>query len=215
LVSAIGESIDALRAEPDPRRAVIAAYARLEAELEAIGRPRRPAEAPLEYMARILGGTEAPSPQHHHPALPRQGGGLPHAAALGSAGHDRRPGPAGDDRSGRRRPAAHPAPYEAPAASPRPVGLRSRPRSPFRAGTGAGRDHQPAARLLQRTRDAGLPSRPAPASASRGGGPAAARAPRDRAGAGAGTGRRRPGRAGRGLPRGRSGRPRPSSAPGG
>ena len=55
LAAAIGESIDALRAEPDPRRAVIAAYARLEAELEAIGRPRRPAEAPLEYMARILG----------------------------------------------------------------------------------------------------------------------------------------------------------------
>src|SRR5438874_5972748 len=82
LVSAIGESIDALRAEPDPRRAVIAAYARPEAELEAIGCPRRPAEAPLEYMARILGGTEAPSLQHPHPALPPRGGGLTHAGAL-------------------------------------------------------------------------------------------------------------------------------------
>jgi hypothetical protein len=54
LVIAIGESLDALRAEPDPRRAVIAAYARLEAELRAIGRPREPSEAPLEYVARIL-----------------------------------------------------------------------------------------------------------------------------------------------------------------
>jgi hypothetical protein len=54
LAAAVGESLDALRAEPDPRRAVIAAYTRLEVELAAIGRPRRPAEAPLEYVARIL-----------------------------------------------------------------------------------------------------------------------------------------------------------------
>jgi uncharacterized protein DUF4129 len=54
LAAAIVDSIDALRAEPDPRRAVIAAYARLETELETIGRPRRLPEAPLEYMVRIL-----------------------------------------------------------------------------------------------------------------------------------------------------------------
>lgn len=54
LAPAIGESLDALRAEPDPRRAVIAAYACLETELRAMGRPRHPAEAPLEYLARIL-----------------------------------------------------------------------------------------------------------------------------------------------------------------
>jgi len=54
VVAAVGESLDQLQAEPDPRRAVIAAYARLEAELKAVGRPRQPAEAPLEYLARIL-----------------------------------------------------------------------------------------------------------------------------------------------------------------
>lgn len=51
---AVDESLDDLRAEPDPRRAVIAAYARLERVLAAHGLPRRPAEAPLEYLARML-----------------------------------------------------------------------------------------------------------------------------------------------------------------
>ncbi|HVS05896.1 MAG TPA: DUF4129 domain-containing protein [Candidatus Dormibacteraeota bacterium] len=54
VVAAVEESLAKLRAETDPRRAVIAAYARLEAELKAVGRPRQPSEAPLEYMARIL-----------------------------------------------------------------------------------------------------------------------------------------------------------------
>lgn len=54
LAQGIGDSLDALRAEPDPRHAVIAAYARLESELRTMGRPRHPAEAPLEYLARIL-----------------------------------------------------------------------------------------------------------------------------------------------------------------
>jgi hypothetical protein len=54
VVAAVDESLTYLEAETDPRRAVIAAYARLEAELKAVGRPRQPSEAPLEYMARIL-----------------------------------------------------------------------------------------------------------------------------------------------------------------
>lgn len=54
VVAAVEESLTHLEAETDPRRAVIAAYARLEAELKAVGRPRQPSEAPLEYMARIL-----------------------------------------------------------------------------------------------------------------------------------------------------------------
>ena len=54
LVAAMDESLDDLRAEPDPRRAVIAAYARLERVLAAHRLPRRPAEAPLEYLARML-----------------------------------------------------------------------------------------------------------------------------------------------------------------
>jgi hypothetical protein len=53
---AVDESLDDLRAEPDPRRAVIAAYARLERVLAAHGLPRKPAEAPLEYLVRMLAG---------------------------------------------------------------------------------------------------------------------------------------------------------------
>lgn len=43
-----------LRRETDPRRAVIAAYAQMERVLARHGLPRRPAEAPFEYLARIL-----------------------------------------------------------------------------------------------------------------------------------------------------------------
>lgn len=54
LAAAVDESLDDLRAEPDPRRAVIAAYARLERVLAGHDLPRRAAEAPLEYLARML-----------------------------------------------------------------------------------------------------------------------------------------------------------------
>jgi hypothetical protein len=54
VVEAVDESLDDLRAETDPRRAVIAAYARLERVLANHGVARRPSEAPLEYLARIL-----------------------------------------------------------------------------------------------------------------------------------------------------------------
>jgi hypothetical protein len=52
--AAVDESLDDLRAEPDPRRAVIAAYARLERVMASHRLPRRPAEAPLEYLSRML-----------------------------------------------------------------------------------------------------------------------------------------------------------------
>jgi hypothetical protein len=54
LGEALDESLEDLRNEPDARRAVIAAYARMERALAASGLPRRAAEAPLEYMTRIL-----------------------------------------------------------------------------------------------------------------------------------------------------------------
>jgi hypothetical protein len=54
LAAALDESLDALRAEPDPRRAVIAAYARLERVLGAHGFPRHADETPEEYLTRIL-----------------------------------------------------------------------------------------------------------------------------------------------------------------
>jgi hypothetical protein len=54
LVAALDESIDDLRGDADLRRAIIAAYARMEAALAAAGVPRHPAEAPLEYLERVL-----------------------------------------------------------------------------------------------------------------------------------------------------------------
>jgi hypothetical protein len=55
----LDDAIDDLLAEPDPRRAVIAAYARMERAFAAFGLPRKDAEAPLEYLERI-----APSITH-------------------------------------------------------------------------------------------------------------------------------------------------------
>lgn len=51
---ALDESLDDLRHEPDLRRAIIAAYARMEGALAGAGLPRRPSEAPVEYMERAL-----------------------------------------------------------------------------------------------------------------------------------------------------------------
>jgi uncharacterized membrane protein len=54
LAAALDESLDDLRADPDLRRSIIAAYARMETALAAAGLPREPAEAPLEYLERAL-----------------------------------------------------------------------------------------------------------------------------------------------------------------
>ena len=54
LADVLAETLDDLRAERDPRRAVIAAYARMERALAASGLPRGPSEAPEEYLGRIL-----------------------------------------------------------------------------------------------------------------------------------------------------------------
>ena len=58
LADVVEETLDDLRAEVEPRKAVIAAYARLERALAAYGLPRRPSEAPAEYVARILDDLE-------------------------------------------------------------------------------------------------------------------------------------------------------------
>jgi len=50
----LDDALDDLRAETDARRAVIAAYARLERVLAAYGLPRKPSEAPEEYLQRVL-----------------------------------------------------------------------------------------------------------------------------------------------------------------
>jgi hypothetical protein len=54
LASVVSDTIDDLRRETDPRRAVIAAYARMEHVLGRHGQPRHPSEAPFEYVARVL-----------------------------------------------------------------------------------------------------------------------------------------------------------------
>jgi hypothetical protein len=59
LATALDDAIDDVRAETDPRRAVIAAYARMEAILAAHGLPRRAAEAPYEFLARALAAVAA------------------------------------------------------------------------------------------------------------------------------------------------------------
>ena len=46
--------LEALRREPDPRRAIIAAYAAMERSLSHAGLGRQPWEAPIEYLRRVL-----------------------------------------------------------------------------------------------------------------------------------------------------------------
>ena len=59
LARALDESLDDLRTDPDLRRAIIAAYARMERALEAAAMPRHPAEAPFEYVERVLESLDA------------------------------------------------------------------------------------------------------------------------------------------------------------
>ncbi|MDQ2981262.1 MAG: DUF4129 domain-containing protein [Actinomycetota bacterium] len=59
LSEALGETLDDLRNEPDPRKAVIGAYARMERALAARGMPREAFEAPIEYLVRILDFVQA------------------------------------------------------------------------------------------------------------------------------------------------------------
>jgi uncharacterized protein DUF4129 len=63
LAALLEDTLDDLRAEPDPRRAVIAAYARMERALAAYGLPRHPFEAPLEFLERA-----SPELRERHPA---------------------------------------------------------------------------------------------------------------------------------------------------
>jgi hypothetical protein len=54
LVDLLDDTLEDLEREPDPRRAVIGAWARMERGLAAAGLPRYPAEAPFEYAGRVL-----------------------------------------------------------------------------------------------------------------------------------------------------------------
>lgn len=54
IVEAVDEGIDALLAIADPRQAIIAAYASMEASLTRAGVPRKRSDTPLEFLARAL-----------------------------------------------------------------------------------------------------------------------------------------------------------------
>jgi len=53
LAALLEDTLEDLRNEPDPRLAVIGAYARMERALAAFGLPRHAFEAPLEYLERL------------------------------------------------------------------------------------------------------------------------------------------------------------------
>jgi Domain of unknown function (DUF4129) len=57
----IGFALDDLRSERDIRRAIIAAYARMERVLDRSGLRRRPSETPFEYLRRVLGDLRVPA----------------------------------------------------------------------------------------------------------------------------------------------------------
>ena len=56
VVASLSSSLDALSEPGDDRAAIVAAYAALLDGLARAGRPRRPAEAPEEYVRRVLTG---------------------------------------------------------------------------------------------------------------------------------------------------------------
>jgi hypothetical protein len=73
LVELLDDTLDDVEREPDPRRAVIAAWARMERGLAAAGLPRRASEAPLEYAGRVLATaawTPPPGPAGQLPTAP-------------------------------------------------------------------------------------------------------------------------------------------------
>jgi hypothetical protein len=62
VVRAVGESIDQIERDPDARRAIIRAYAQMEHAFDDAGMPRRPSEAPFEYLGRALRGVRVSPP---------------------------------------------------------------------------------------------------------------------------------------------------------
>jgi hypothetical protein len=60
LADVLDDTLDDIRAEQDARRAVVVAYGRFERVLAWYGAPRRPSEAPDEYLERILLDLEVP-----------------------------------------------------------------------------------------------------------------------------------------------------------
>jgi Domain of unknown function (DUF4129) len=61
VVEVVDDSIGDIERDPDPRRASIRAYARMEAVLARGGVPRRPSETPLEYIDGALRALSVPA----------------------------------------------------------------------------------------------------------------------------------------------------------
>ena len=61
LMDAIEESLDNLRLEPDPRRAIIRCYRRFEHVVAHWGLPRAPWQTPTEFMRKALGRLPVPA----------------------------------------------------------------------------------------------------------------------------------------------------------
>ena len=61
LMDAIEESLDSLRLEPDPRRAIIRCYRRFEHVVAHWGLPRAPWQTPTEFMRKALGRLPVPA----------------------------------------------------------------------------------------------------------------------------------------------------------
>jgi hypothetical protein len=59
---AVVDSIGEIERDPDARRSIIRAYARMEAAFGETGMPRRPHEAPFEFVGRALGGVRVSPP---------------------------------------------------------------------------------------------------------------------------------------------------------
>jgi hypothetical protein len=65
LARVVRRSIEEIRADPDPRHAIIAAYARMETDLADGGVPRRPSSSPMEYVQHVLNHLAVPSAPIH------------------------------------------------------------------------------------------------------------------------------------------------------
>jgi cytochrome b561 len=61
VVGVVDDSIGDIERDPDPRHAIIRAYARMEAVLARGGIPRRPSETPLEYIDGALRSLAVPA----------------------------------------------------------------------------------------------------------------------------------------------------------
>ena len=59
----VEDTLADLYAEVDPRKAIIAAYARVERVFASYGLPREPSEAPVEYLERALPSSARAAPR--------------------------------------------------------------------------------------------------------------------------------------------------------